>query len=315
MGGASRVNAIVTGGSGFLGQHLVAALEAEGANVYLTNRVGSNLMDPARLCATFKQVSPIDCVFHLAADCGGIEYNANADGDELFHTNAVMGLNVLHAAYNANAKRVLCVGTVCSYPVRPEIPFHPRELFAGQPEPTNSGYGYAKRVVIQAQKAYPDMLCLNPILANLYGPGDRFHLERAHVIPAIILKVHEAMKRGALTVTLMGRPDATRDFLYVDDAVDALVAVAANRETSNPINIGTGIETSIGEAAAVIADEMGYTGEFIYSGELCGQPRRVLDVIEARDKLNWTAQTTLAQGIKRTVAWARENVLTRRVAV
>ena len=307
------MNAIVTGGSGFLGQHLVAALEAEGANVYLTNRVGSNLMDPARLCATFKQVSPIDCVFHLAADCGGIAYNANADGDELFHTNAVMGLNVLHAAYTARAKRVVCVGTVCSYPATPHhIPFHEVELFAGQPEPTNAAYGYAKRLTILAQAAYPDMLCLNPILANLYGPGDSFTIERAHVIPAIILKIHATMmRRGGCQCVLLGHPEVTRDFLYVDDAVDALVAVAANRETAMPINIGTGIETSIGDVAELIAREMGYDGALAFNGELPGQQRRVLDVTRARDKLNWTAQTTLAQGIKQTVAWARENVLTR----
>ena len=225
-------------------------------------------------------------IMHLAAVCGGIGAN-QARPAEMIHDNLLMACHVVRAASeNSHVKKLVLVGSVCGYPKFTPTPFREEDLWNGYPEETNAPYGIAKRALFELAGAYHRQYglhaaCLLP--ANLYGPGDSFDDAKSHVIPAIIRKFVEAQESGAPSVTLWGTGAASRDFLYVKDCADAIIAAAERLDTPDPINIGTGREVRIAQLAETIADVVGYRGELVWdTSKPDGQPRRCLDVSRAR---------------------------------
>lgn len=304
---------LVTGGTGFLGRHVVAALEDAGASVFAPRHQRHNLvrqMDAAMLFENGNFHNPrYSMVIHLAAAVGGIGANMAEPGRFLYE-NAVMGLNVMEYARRAGVQKFVTIGTACSYPKDAPLPLHEQSLFSGPPEPTNAPYGLAKRLIIAQGQAYRKqygMDCIAVIPANLYGPGDNFDPQTSHVIPAIIRKVADAQARGEDSVTLWGDGTPTRDFLYVEDAAAGILAAAEKYSDEPPINLGRGQQFSIGAIADMIAALMEYRGEIVWDlSKPNGQPHRMMDVTRAKWLLDWESTFPLYEGLRRTIDWYRE---------
>jgi GDP-L-fucose synthase len=299
---AQRV--MVTGGGGFLGSHVVEALRARGAlDLVVPRSRDVDLTDAAQAHALLGDARP-DLVIHLAARTGGIGANRRQPGT-FFRDNMAMGLNVLEACRRAGVAKVVLAGTVCAYPVSAPLPLREDSLWEGFPEPTNAPYGVAKRALLVMAQAYQAEFGLPTVTllpANLYGPRDHFDLESGHVIPALIRR----FLGGADTVTLWGDGTPTRDFLHVADAAEAFVLAAERLEDTAPVNLGSGVETSIADLAGKIAAATGFTGQVRWdTTQPNGQPRRVLDTSRARQLLGWQARTSLDEGLRETVAWFR----------
>jgi GDP-L-fucose synthase len=298
---------VITGGSGFLGRHLDAALWARGCRqvVPLATRDG-DLTDAATAARLLLSLHP-DVVFHLAAVCGGIGANQGRPG-YFMHQNLLLGANVLEACWRAGVAKVVTVGTVCAYPKHTPTPFHETYLWNGYPEETNAPYGVAKRALLtlgQAYRAEYGMNIVHVVPANLYGPGDHFAGDGTHVIPAMIRKLVAAQRDGS-SVSLWGDGTPTREFLYVTDAAEGLCLAAERLERGDPVNLGTGVDVSMRNLAALVAGAVGSRPTIVWDPTRPnGQPRRRLDVARARDWLGFTAATTLANGLAATVAWYR----------
>jgi GDP-L-fucose synthase len=297
---------VVTGGTGFLGRHLVERLRELGADVTAPSSRQCDLLRPENALDLLK-ASP-DVVFQLAARVGGIGANREHPAT-FFRDTLLMGLNVLEAARLRRVGRLLQVGTVCSYPKHTPVPFREEDLWSGFPEETNAPYGIAKRALIAGSTAYGQefgLRCVNVLLLNLYGEGDNFDPRTSHVIPALIRKCVEAAERGADEVEVWGDGSATRGFLYVKDAVEGLLAAALRLETPDPINLGAPGEISIGDLARTVARLTGFGGALRFdAAEPSGQPRRSLDVSRAERLLGFRASTGLEEGLSRTIAWWR----------
>jgi GDP-L-fucose synthase len=296
--------ALVTGGGGFLGTHLVARLEAAGHEVFVPRRRDydlTRLEDAERMYADARP----ELVFHLAAEVGGIGANRSNPG-RYWYANLMMGAHVLELSRQYEVQKTIVTGTVCSYPKFTPVPFQEDELWNGYPEETNAPYGVAKKAVLVGAQAYRaqyemDVIFLLP--ANLYGPRDNFDLESSHVIPALIRKMIE----GEHEVVLWGDGSPTREFLYVDDCAEGFVLAAEQYDGAEPVNIGTGVETSIRELAETIADLTGFDGEITWDTSMPnGQPRRQLDASRAAELFAFRARTSLRDGLERTVAWYRD---------
>ena len=301
---------LVTGGRGFLGTKVCEALRARGATDIRT--FGSreyDLRDPA---ACGRVVEGVDLVIHLAAKVGGIGLNRERPG-ELFYDNVIMGVQLMEAARLAGVSRFLTVGTICAYPKFTPVPFREEALWDGYPEETNAPYGIAKKALLvmgqayRAQYGFDAVYCL-PV--NLYGPGDNFDPSSSHVIPALIKKVYDAVQLGVDELVCWGDGSATREFLYVDDAADGLVAAADRLTSGEPVNIGAGFEISIRDLVHKIIALMGYGGRIRWdTTKPNGQPRRQLDVSRARDWLDWEARVDFDEGLQRTIDWYRAHPL------
>ena len=297
---------LVTGGGGFLGSRLVERLETEGHDVSVARRREFDLtsMDDAE--RLFDETEPA-LVFHLAAEVGGIGAN-RANPGRYWFANLMMGAHVLEQVRLHETPKLVIVGTVCAYPKFTPVPFHEEELWSGYPEETNAPYGVAKKTVLVGAQAYREQYGTNAIFllpANLYGPGDNFHETNAHVIPDLIRKMSSARDE----VVLWGDGSPTREFLYVDDCVDGLVAAAERYDGPEPVNLGTGVETSIRETAELVAETVGFSGTITWDISMPnGQPRRSLDTTRARELFGWTARTPLREGIAETVASFRAAV-------
>jgi GDP-L-fucose synthase len=293
--------ALVTGGGGFLGTHLVERLEAAGHDVFVPRRQDYDLTRWEDAERMYADAQP-ELVFHLAAEVGGIGANRSNPG-RYWYANLMMGAHVLELS---RVQKTIVTGTVCSYPKFTPVPFHEGDLWNGYPEETNAPYGVAKKAVLVGAQAYRaqygmDVVFLLP--ANLYGPRDNFDLESSHVIPALIRKMLE----GEREVVLWGDGSPTREFLYVDDCAAGLVLAAERYDGPDPINLGTGVETSILDLAETIADVTGFEGEMVWDTSMPnGQPRRQLDASRARELFGFEARTSLSEGLERTVAWYRE---------
>jgi GDP-L-fucose synthase len=301
----SRV--LVTGGGGFLGSHLVQRLEGAGHDVVVARRADYDLTrfdDTERL---FEDAQP-ELVFHLAAEVGGIGANRENPG-RYWYANLMMGAHILELSRLHETRKVVLAGTVCAYPKFTPVPFHEDELWNGYPEETNAPYGVAKKAVLVGAQSYREQYGLDAVFllpANLYGPRDNFDLQTSHVIPALIRKMLESDSE----VTLWGDGSPTREFLYVDDCAEALQLAAERYDGAAPVNIGTGVETSIREVAETIADLVGFQGEIGWDTSMPnGQPRRSLDASRAKELFGFEARTTLRDGLERTIAWYRENAL------
>jgi GDP-L-fucose synthase len=304
----SRARVVVTGGNGFLGRRVVAALEARGCqHITVPRSATHDLRDRAAVQRLYAEAKP-DLVIHLAAVVGGIGAN-RANPGRFFYDNAIMGIETLEQARVAGVAKYLGVGTICSYPKVTPVPFHEDDLWNGYPEETNAPYGLAKKMLLVQSQAYRqqygyDAIHLLPV--NLYGPGDNFDPESSHVIPALIRKMEEARTSGAAEVTLWGDGSPTREFLYVDDAADGIVAAAEKYDGVEPVNLGSGHEIRIADLAVEVAAAVGFTGKIVWDvTKPNGQPRRSLDTSRAAQAFGWRAHTTFADGLARTVEWFR----------
>jgi GDP-L-fucose synthase len=297
------VRALVTGGGGFLGTRLVERLRADGGDPFVARRREYDLTSPEDAKRLFGAARP-NLVFHLAAEVGGIGAN-RANPGRYWYANLLMGAHVLEQARLHDVEKLVIVGTVCSYPKHTPVPFREDTLWDGFPEGTNAPYGVAKKAVLVGAQSYREQYGLRSaylLSANLYGPGDNFHPTNAHVIPDLIRKMVE----GSDEVVLWGDGSPTREFLYVDDAVEGLVLAAERYDGAEPINLGTGVEISIRELAELVADVTGFEGRIEWDTSMPnGQPRRSLDATRARDLLGWAPRTPLREGLERTVAWYR----------
>jgi GDP-L-fucose synthase len=297
---------LVTGGSGFLGRHLIAALEKRGCiDVVAPRRADYDLTIEANVVRMFEAVRP-SLVVHLAAIVGGIGANRSEPG-RFFYDNALMGLFAMEQARRAGVEKFVGIGTICAYPKHTAVPFREEELWNGYPEETNAPYGIAKKLLLVQGQAYRQQYGFNAIHllpVNLYGPGDNFDPRSSHVIPALIRKCSEARERGHRDVEIWGDGSATREFLFVEDCADAIVLAAEGYDEPEPVNIGAGFEISIRELATIVAEETGFTGRLVFDpNQPNGQPRRRLDVTRARAAFGFSAKTDFRKGLRRTVEW------------
>src|SRR5262245_742267 len=299
---------VVTGGRGFLGQHLLHAL-ADHAYTGVTG-IGvedydlTHEVEVARMLDALRPAA----IIHLAAVVGGIGANRKYPGT-YFYKNLVMGVQLMELARRAGVKRFLSVGTICSYPKFTPVPFKEEDLWTGYPEETNAPYGLAKKMLLVQSQAYRQEFgfdAVNVLLVNLYGPGDNFDRETSHVIPALIRKCVEAAELGRREVEIWGTGRATREFLYVEDAAEAIVRALEKLPDSEPVNLGSGSEISIRDLAEKIAALTGFRGRLRWDAtQPDGQPRRSLDTSRAARLLGWRAGTSLDDGLAKTIAWYR----------
>ena len=299
---------LVTGGHGFLGRHLMAALRARGyCNAFTIRSSEYDLSQESHVIRMFADLEP-EAIIHLAALVGGIGANRRFPGT-FFYKNLVMGALLMEHARRTGVGRFLSVGTICSYPKITPVPFREDDLWNGYPEETNAPYGLAKKMLLVQSQAYAQEFGFdgaNVLLVNLYGPGDNFDPETSHVIPALIRKCVEAAESGRSEIEVWGTGNATREFLYVEDAAGAIVAAAERLEGSEPVNLGAGHEIAIRDLAGMIARACGFAGRLRWDpGKPDGQPRRCLDTSRAEQRLGWKATTPLEEGLARTVAWYR----------
>lgn len=298
---------IVTGGGGFVGQHVVKHLEKLGAGrIFAPRSRDFDLREKADVVRLYRQNPDATMVIHLAATVGGIGANRKYPGT-YFYDNLMMGTLLLEHARLAGTPKFVGVGTICSYPKITPIPFHEDDLWSGYPEETNAPYGLAKKMLLVQGQAYRAEFGYNAIhllLVNCYGPGDKFDLESSHVIPALIRKMAEAREQGIDHVVLWGDGSPTREFIYVKDAAEGIALAAAHYDSPEPVNLGSGFEISIKDLAETIADLVGFEGEIRWdTSKPNGQPRRQLDVSRAEREFGFRATTSFANGLRETVAW------------
>jgi GDP-L-fucose synthase len=299
---------LVTGGGGFLGSHLVERLERDGHDVVAARQVDYDLTRGEDAERMFRDADA-ELVFHLAAEVGGIGAN-RANPGRFWFANLQMGLNVLEQARLNETPKLVLLGTVCAYPKFTPVPFHEDDLWNGYPEETNAPYGVAKKSLLVGAQAYREQYGLSSIFVlptNLYGPRDNFDLETSHVIPALIRKMLESPDE----VVLWGDGSPTREYLYVEDCAEGLALAAERYDGAEPVNLGTGVETSIRETAELVAEAVGFEGRITWDTSMPnGQPRRSLDASRAEQLFGFRARTALRDGIARTVAWYRANAPT-----
>lgn len=298
----------VTGGAGFLGGHLVRRLEQMGCG---------NTFVPVYPEYDFTRIDAVERLFaehrpevmiHLAAVVGGIGAN-RANPGRFFYENAIMGIQLIEAARRHGVEKTVVLGTICAYPKFTPVPFREEELWNGYPEETNAPYGIAKKALLVQCQAYREQYGMNAIFllpVNLYGPGDNFDLESSHVIPALIRKCAEAVEEGRGEIVLWGDGSPTREFLYVEDAVEGIILATEGYDGTDPVNLGSGMEISICDLAARIASMTGFAGRIIWDAtKPNGQPRRCLDVSRAEREFGFRATTSFDAGLRKTIEWYR----------
>jgi len=295
----------VTGGSGFLGRPVLAELARRGAVALAPTSTECDLLDPGAAARFIREHRP-QGVIHMAAKVGGIGANRRHPG-YFFYTNLTMGLHLAEACRAEAVEKLLVLGTVCAYPKFCPVPFREDSLWDGYPEETNAPYGIAKKALLVQLQAYRQEYGTRGIFllpVNLYGPGDHLDPENNHVIPALIRKFLEARAAGASQVELWGTGSASREFLYVQDAAEAICEAMAKYEDPDPVNLGTGEEISIRDLALKIRALTGFQGELAFNPAYPdGQPRRKLDTSRAQERFGWRARTGLDEGLGQTIAW------------
>jgi GDP-L-fucose synthase len=301
----------VTGGAGFLGQHLVRRLESYGATVFVPRQKDYNLtaLDACMRCLLER---PCDVLFHAAAYYGGIGINV-AEPAKLYYTNLVMGANMFEAARLAKVSKVIAIGTACSYPGYLEGHLKEEDLWAGPCHASVVNYGLTKKMLAVQAQAYKKQYGLDSvhlILTNLYGPGDSYNPDRSHVVAALVRKWVEADLAKAPSVEVWGTGKAIREFIYVEDCADAIMLAAERyNDAAVPLNIGTGIGTSIRELAETINEVSGYKGKMVWNTDKPdGAALKVLDVTRMKRVLDgWSPPTNLRDGLAKTIQWYRTN--------
>jgi len=299
---------VVTGGAGFLGQHVLQALRQRGCtDMMVPVRDQYDLTREAAVERFYRDARP-EVVIHLAAVVGGIGAN-RANPGRFVYENLVMGAMLMEYARRTGVKKFVGVGTICAYPKFTPVPFREEDLWNGYPEETNAPYGLAKKMLLVQGQAYRQQYGFNVIHllpVNLYGPGDNFDPESSHVIPALVRKCLEAIERGEPEIVCWGDGTPTREFLYVGDCAEAIVLATERYEGAEPVNIGAGFEISIKELVELIADLAGFKGRIRWdTTKPNGQPRRCLDTSRAAREFGFRAKTSFREGLERTVAWYR----------
>ncbi|HEX5041184.1 MAG TPA: GDP-L-fucose synthase [Candidatus Limnocylindria bacterium] len=302
----SRGRVMVTGGGGFLGRAVVARLEAAGAaEIFVPRSANYDLRTAGGVARALEDGRP-DTIIHLAAVVGGIGANRENPG-RFFYDNAIMGIQLIEQARLAGIAKFVTIGTVCSYPKFAPVPFGEDRLWDGYPEETNAPYGLAKKMLLVQSQAYREQYGFNAIYlipVNLYGPGDNFDPSSSHVIPALIRKCVEAREAGVDHIEVWGTGSASREFIYVDDAAEAIVLGAERYDGADPVNLGTGQEITIRELVTTIVAHTGFDGEVRWdSSKPDGQPRRALDTTRAADRFGFRAGTSFDVGLAATVRW------------
>jgi GDP-L-fucose synthase len=297
---------LITGGGGFLGSHIVERLRRQGCRQVSTpHRKEFDLTRAADIDGLFESLRP-EIVIHAAATVGGIGANRENPG-RFFYENAIMGIQTIEACRRFRVEKTVVLGTICAYPKFTPVPFREETLWDGYPEETNAPYGIAKKALLVQCQAYRAQYGMNAVFllpVNLYGPRDNFDPDSSHVIPALIRKCLEARERRAPEIVLWGDGSPTREFLYVDDAAEAVVAATERYDSAEPVNIGSGQEISIRHLAERIAAVTGFDGQVVWdTTKPNGQPRRCLDVTRAEREFGFRASTTLDDGLKATVEW------------
>jgi GDP-L-fucose synthase len=297
---------LVTGGSGFLGSFVVERLKQENCEqIFVPRSTDFDLRERDNIIRLYRHVKP-QIVIHLAAVVGGIGAN-RAHPARFFYDSAIMGIQLIDQAVHHHVEKFIQVGTVCSYPKFTKVPFQEDQIWNGYPEETNAPYGLAKKMLLVQLQAYRQEHGLNGIYlipVNLYGPRDKSDLETSHVIPALIRKCVEAKKQNLPKIMAWGTGKATREFLYVEDAADAIVTAAEKYQKSDPVNVGAGQEISIFDLVHLVRELVGYKGEVEWDAtKPDGQPRRCLDTSRAWEEFGWRATTSFREGLRKTVEW------------
>jgi len=295
---------VVTGGGGFLGTQVVDWLRRRGAGDIFVPR--SDRFDLVDRESCRQVVEGADTVIHLAAKVGGIGFNRENPGS-LFFDNLMMGAQLMEEARLQGVTKFVAVGTVCAYPKFTPVPFHEDDLWNGYPEETNAPYGLAKKMLLVQAQAYRQQYGFNAIYllpVNLYGPRDNFDPRSSHVIPALIRKIFAAKQNNDDQVEVWGDGSASREFLYVDDAAEAIGLATERFEGSEPVNIGAGREITIKDLVHTISDLIGFEGQIRWDPtKPNGQPRRRLDVSRAEPAFGFRARTDFDTGLRRTIEW------------
>ena len=303
---------VVTGGAGFLGSHIVENLvQKKGVSESQIAVLRSKNSDLRVYDNCRKAAENADIIIHLAARVGGIGFNQKHPGT-LFYDNIIMGAQLMETARLAKVEKFVQIGTVCAYPKFTPPPFREEDLWNGYPEETNAPYGIAKKSLLVMAQAYRQQYGMNIIYllpVNLYGPKDNFDLESSHVIPALIRKFVDATEKGEKEVTVWGTGQASREFLYVEDAAEGIVLATEKYDKAEPVNLGTGREITIKDLATLIARLTNFEGQIIWdNSKPNGQPRRCLDTSRAKREFGFEAKTSLVLGLQKTIEWYRQNL-------
>lgn len=306
----SKQKVVVTGGAGFLGQSVVRLLKKKGAKKIIIPRSKQyDLRKESAIKRLLKESKP-DMIIHMAAVVGGIGANRENPG-KFFYDNLSMGIHLNEQARLAGVKKMVNIGTICSYPKFAKVPFKEADLWDGYPEETNAPYGLAKKMLLVQSQAYRDQYNFNSIFllpVNLYGPADNFDPNSSHVIPALIKKCIDAKEAGDPYIEVWGTGKATREFIYVDDAAEGIVLASQKYNKSDPVNIGTNFEISIKNLVELIRKLSGYKGEIRWDKtKPDGQPRRRLSVTKAKKEFGFSARTSFESGLRKTIKWYKEN--------
>ncbi|HEY0376091.1 MAG TPA: GDP-L-fucose synthase [Pyrinomonadaceae bacterium] len=296
---------VVTGGAGFLGRFLVQKLRDAGADVFVPRSKDYDLVKNGDVIRLLEDARP-EMVIHLAAVVGGIGHNQKNPG-RFFYDNLMMGVQLIEQSRLHGVNKFVATGTVCAYPRITPVPFKEDDIWNGYPEETNAPYGLAKKMMLVQSQSYREQYGFNSIFllpANLFGPFDNFDLETSHVIPALTRKCVEARRSGAAFIEAWGSGGVSREFLYVEDCAEGIFRAAAAYDESLPVNLGNGREVMIRDLVELIAELTGFAGEIRWQASRPdGQPRRRLDVTRAFEKFGFRAQTSLEDGLRRTIDW------------
>ena len=306
---------VVTGGAGFLGSFVVEKLRERGCEqIFIPKSKDYDLREKEAIIRLYEDSRP-DIVIHLAAVVGGIGANQKYPG-KFFYDNAIMGIQLIEQARQLGIDKFVCVGTICAYPKYTPVPFKEENLWNGYPEETNAPYGLAKKMLLVQLQAYRQEYGFNGIYllpVNLYGPGDNFDLEYSHVIPAIIKKFVDAKERGENKVIAWGTGEATREFLYVDDAAEGIVLATERYNKPDPVNLGAGKEIKVKDLVYLIKDLSGFEGEVEWDfSQPDGQPRRRLDTSLAKQEFGFEARVGFKEGLQQTINWYQHSVTSSR---
>ena len=300
----------VTGGAGFLGTRLQEELRQRGAeHIFIPTIEEYDLVKGEDIQRMLIDSDP-DIIIHLAAHVGGIGAN-RAHPAEFFYDNLMMGVQLMHKAYEAGVAKFVAIGTVCAYPKFTPVPFSEADLWKGYPEETNAPYGLAKKMLLVQSQAYRDQYGFNSIFllpVNLYGPGDNFDPRSSHVIPALIRKCIEAQEAREDHIVVWGDGSPTREFIYVEDAARAIALATERYNKSDPVNVGSGFEISIKDLVEKIARMTGFEGDLVWdTSKPNGQPRRALDTSRAKEEFDFEARTDFDEGLQETIDWYRQH--------
>jgi GDP-L-fucose synthase len=296
----------VTGGAGFLGSFVVDVLRQRGAHgIFIPVFKQYDLVRLGDIQRMLDDASP-DVIIHLAAHVGGIGANRDHPA-EFFYDNLVMGVQLMHEAWKRGVEKFVAIGTVCAYPKFTPLPFREENLWDGFPEETTAPYGLAKKMLLVQAQAYRQQYGFNAIYllpVNLYGPRDNFDVNTSHVLPALIRRTIEAKERGEKDLVVWGDGLQTREFLYVEDAAEGIVLAAERYNSSEAVNLGSGVEMRIKDLVETIARMVGFEGNLVWdTSKPNGQPRRVLDVSRAERSFGFHARMDFEEGIQRTIEW------------